>query len=473
MEYFIENSKNSKKQQRQFTQPTEPIIISGIRQNVTIVPFEGRREKIFLTGEEVIKKLEGFFQIEPAKDLARIQFLLKGIGNPQEKLRFIHVGGTNGKGSVSAMLYAIFNRCEYRAGLFTSPHLFAMGERIQVDGVQIPDEAIGRLGEGILTVAEQAESEGLGRPTQLEMSLALALLYFVERRTDIAVIEVGNGGKADPTIAMGVPELAVLTNMDIDNAESGDSNLEALILEKTAIIKAGTKVLLYRQKQEVVDVVSRICKELDVPLIVSKTDSIKKVSQTPHGQKFSVGQKIYQLGIPGEHQRKNVALVLEALQELKHCGFGFDQEGIFAGFSRTVWPGRFERVHIAPDVILDGCHNIQSMEAVLQTLEELYPEKKIIFLVGVLEVTDYKGMIRKVLPVAKKFVTVTPQHKNAMPAKELAKFLKGETSCPVIESASVESGIEIVLELAEPDDVICAWGSLHIVGEIRNTFGLC
>ncbi len=426
-----------------------------------------------MTGQEVITKLENYADVPRDKDLRRIAQLLNQLGNPQTDLRFVHVGGTNGKGSVSAMLYAIYNRCEYRAGLFTSPHLYSIQERIQVDGVTISEADFGLFGEEVLKAAEVMVSEGKEHPSQLELSFAIALLYFLAKGTEVVLLEVVKGGRYDVTNVIEEPVLTILTNIDNSLYSPESPEFHDYVLEVAGIVKAETKVVLYQQSQEVMDAVQHLCTQLSAPVMKSRPKAVKKISQTPSSQKFSVDSQFYQISLTGEHQLHNVALALEAVNVLKECGYGFSQKDIVAGIARTVWPGRFERVHISPDFILDGCHNVQSLSAVLKTMEELYPGKKLIFLVGMLKDNDYQEMLAQLIPVGKRFITVTPQHPKAIEGGALAAMLQGQTAFPVLAVDSVKEGVETAMSLALEDDVVCALGSLHIVGEIRHILGLC
>lgn len=421
-----------------------------------------------MTAQEVITKMAEYSEIESS--LSRMTQLLHHIGDPQKDIPFVHVGGTNGKGSVSAMLYAIYNRCEYKAGLFTSPHLYAMNERIQVDGKAIPDEKLAELGEIVFHGADKMLAEGSVHPSELELSFAIALLHYKEQRTDVVIVELVEKGGEDITNAIPVPVVTVITNIDVE--ETGE-NLEKVALDKGGIIKEGSKVVLYHQQPEVMSVIQGLCKEKSVPCMISRPASVKKISQSPAAQKFTVDSKAYQISLTGEHQLANVALVLETVQTLKECSFGFSAKGIFAGLSRTVWPGRFERVHINPDFILDSCHTVQSVQAMVKTLQELYPNKTILFLVGVLEDHDYQAMLDLVLPLGNRYITLTPNKANALPAEDLAKYLHGKTAYPIEPAPDVGTAVDMAMEFAGTEDVVCAFGSLHTVGEIRHILGLC
>lgn len=426
-----------------------------------------------MTGQHTIDLLEKQDSLDTPVGLERIHLLLEKLGHPEQHLKFVLLGGTNGKGSVSAMLYAIFNRCEYKAGLFTSPHLYSVHERIQVDGKVIDNDALGIHGEPVFQAANEMVAEGHTFPTQLELCLAIGLLHFVAERTDVVLMEVGQGGYLDPTTAIGVPLLTVLTNIDHQHHDAPEKTLKEYVENLAGIIKSGTSVVVYEQSTEVMDIIADICKEKSVPMKISSGNHIKLISQTPTGQTLLMDGKTIQLPLTGDHQRRNMALTLDAVSLLKSNNFGFSSAGVLAGFSRTMWPGRFERVLISPDFILDGCCNLQSVDAVMTTLQEIYPNKSIVFLVGMLDDKEYGTMLHKALPLAKHFVTVPPQHPRALSSEILAKYLRTETTCPVVAADTVAEGVEMVMEIAESDDVICGFGSLHIVGDIRYALGLC
>lgn len=426
-----------------------------------------------MTGNEALQQLSEREFYQASAGLERMEFLLEQLNHPEKDLKFVHIGGINGKGSVSAMLYAIFNRCEYRAGLCTSPHLFSVKERIQVDNECISEEKLGELAKPVFEVAEMMVEQGMEHPTLSELSLAISLLYFKEQKVDVAMIEVGHGGANDPTNALGVPVVTVLTNMDFQHQEDPLLPLEEFIHEHAGILKEGTNLVLYQQDTKIMEIVTEYCRKLQIPVKISSCRNIKLVNQTPKQQKLMIDGKMTQLSLVGAHQRCNVALTLDAISFLKEHGFGFAQDGIMAGFSRTVWPGRFERVHISPDFILDGSNNVQSTAAVVGTLKEIYPEKPVVFLVGMIEGRDIQGIIGEMLPMAKKFVTVAPHNPRAMAADLLAEEIQKMTSLPVVAAANLSSGVQMSLELAEKEDVVCALGSLHIVGDIRQMLGLC
>lgn len=424
-----------------------------------------------MTGQDVIEQISQNAWTERKPGLTRMTTLLEKLDNPQKKLKFVHIGGTNGKGSVSALLSSILNRCEYRTGLFTSPHLHTFHERIQMDGAMIPDQDLGTLGAQVFQAAQTMEED---HPTEFELALAIALLYFRQEHCDVVLLEVGLGGRLDATNVIDAPELTIITSIGLDHTQQLGNSLEDIAKEKAGIIKAGSQVALYQQNPQVVEIITQTCKEKGVPLSVTKPSTIKKISHSVHGQKFSMGSAgMFQIKLMGEHQRYNAALVWEAVQLLKERGFVFPANALTAGFGRATWPGRFERVHNKPDFVLDAGHNPQGAATIVKTLEEVYPGKKVIFLVGVMNNKDYVAMMSQVYHLAKHFVTVTPNSPQGLPGEKLADYLEQHCKCGVVAAESVASGVQIALGLAEDQDVICAWGSLYIIGDIRHQLGLC
>lgn len=415
-----------------------------------------------MTGQEAILKMMEYSNEQA--DLARCGKMLQALGNPQESLRFVHVGGTNGKGSVSAMLYSVLNRCEFSAGLFSYPYLYSMHQGILAEGVPIEDDDLGIFGEKVLLVSKALEGEGLGAPSELELAFATALLYFQHCNTEIVVVEAMDGGAEDITTLLSVPLVTVLCHME------DEASVETLE-QQMAMVKSGTELVLYHQSTSVMGCVEDFCGRLGVTVARSQPEIVKKVAQTPSGQTYSVDGRIHKMSLTGEHQLHNVALVVRVMEVLKDHGFGYSPKDVYAGISRTVWPGRFERVHMKPDVILDCCDNVQSLGVAIKTLQELYPEKKVVFLGGVLEQQDYGEMISLMLPLATHFVAVSLEHEKALSAAALAEHIEGH--CPVIVAESGAVALEKALALAAEEHVVCTFGSFQLVGEIRHFFGLC
>lgn len=422
-----------------------------------------------MTGQEAVDLIHREAWTGRKPGLSRTIELLDKVGDPHERLKYVHITGTNGKGSTAAMVASVLTASGLKTGLSTSPHLWRFHERFQVDGMPIPDEALGRIAERVISAGKGMKDSA----TEFELMTAVGMLYFQEAGCDIVVLEVGLGGRLDSTNVIPAPEAAVITNIGLEHtAELG--NTRALIArEKSGIIKAGCSAVLYHQSREVEKVVEKACREQNVPLTITRPDELEVLSSGLEGQTFRYrGKGPYHISLLGEHQLFNAAVALETVWELVQRGWNIPGEAVSKGLSRTVWPARLELVRRSPDVILDGGHNPQCMEALSRALRGLYPEKKLIFLTGVLADKDYPTMVGEMLPLAKQFFTITPDSDRAMPAPELTEYLRGRGA----EAASCETtreGVERALAAAGPEDVVCACGSLYMIGEVRHLLGLC
>ena len=422
-----------------------------------------------MTGQEAVDLIHQEAWTGRKPGLSRTIELLDRLGNPHKKLKYVHITGTNGKGSAAAMVASVLTAAGLQTGLSTSPHLWQFHERFQVDGVPIPDEALGRIAEQVIAAGKGMEDSA----TEFELMTAVGMLYFLEAACDIVVLEVGLGGRLDSTNVIPAPEVAVITNIGLEHtAELGDTR--ALIAqEKSGIIKAGCEAVLYGQSREVEAVVERACQKLEVPLTITGPEELEVLSSGLEGQTFRYrGKGPYHIPLLGEHQRYNAAVALETLWALARRGWRISEEAIAEGLSNTVWPARLELARRGPDVLLDGGHNPQCMEALCQSLKKLYPDQKLIFLTGMLADKDYPAMVGEMLPLAREFVTITPVSDRAMSAQELAKYLKSRGAL-AFPCDTTQEGLERALAAAGPQGVVCACGSLYMIGEVRHLLGLC
>lgn len=422
-----------------------------------------------MTGQEAVELIHREAWIGREPGLSRTIKLMGKLGDPHKKLKFVHITGTNGKGSTAAMVASALTAAGLKTGLCTSPHLWRFHERFQVDGRPIPDETLGRIGERVIIAGREMSDPA----TEFELMNAVGMLYFLEAGCDIVVLEVGLGGRLDSTNVIPAPEAAVITNIGLEHtAQLG--NTRALIAgEKAGIIKPGCDTVLYHQSREVEEVVERVCARLDVPLTRTAPEELDVLASGLEGQTFTYrGRGPYHIPLLGEHQRYNAAAALETLWVLGRRGWNIPETAIAEGLSKTVWPGRLELVRRSPDVILDGGHNPQCMEALGRALRELYPEKKLIFLTGVLADKDYPAMMGEILPLAKEFFTITPDSERAMSAADLAAWLE-ERGAKATPCGSTREGIDRALAAAGKSGAVCVTGSLYMIGEARHLLGLC
>lgn len=422
-----------------------------------------------MTGQEAVELIHREAWTGRKPGLSRTQELLRRVGNPHQKLKFVHITGTNGKGSTAALVSSVLARAGLTAGLFTSPHLWRFHERFQVNGRPIPDEVLGRIAERVIEAGKDMEDPA----TEFELMTAVGMLYFLEAGCDLVVLEVGLGGRLDSTNVIPAPEVAVITNIGLEHTQELGDTRAKIAAEKAGIIKTGCATVLYQQSSEVEEVVVQACRLVDSPLTVTAPELLEVLSFSREGQNFTYrGQGPYHISLLGRHQLYNAATALDVVWALARKGWNISAEAVTQGLREAVWPARMELVRRGPDILLDGGHNPQCMAAVRQTLEELYPGEKILFLVGVLADKDYATMLGEILPLAKAFVTITPDSPRALPARELAQYLcrEGVAAHPCETTAQ---GVERVLALADPEDVVCICGSLYMIGEVRHLLGLC
>lgn len=398
--------------------------------------------------------------------LERIRELLHRLGNPQNELRYVHVAGTNGKGSVCSMLSSVLTQAGYTTGLYTSPHLQFYNERIKINGTDISDGELCEVARQVKNCVDEMDS----KPTEFEILTAMALLYFKQRCCDIVVLEVGLGGRLDATNVVPAPEVAVITNLGLEHTDVLGDTLEKIAEEKGGIIKPGCAAVSYDSAPEAVDVLSELCKERAVPLSRVNYADIHLSERSLSGQQFLWKNRI-KLTLPllGDHQLHNAALALETIETLRGRGWAIPDESILRGLQEVRWPARFEVLGRNPLFILDGGHNPQCVQALTDTVKYLRPKERVVFLIGVLADKDYPKIAELTLPFAKEYICLTPNSDRALPAEELAAFLvsRGARACAC---KTVYSGIRHAIDAAGETGVVVAFGSLYMAWEVRETF---
>lgn len=399
--------------------------------------------------------------------LERLKQALELLGNPQHKVRFVHVAGTNGKGSCAAMLASVLKEAGYRTGLYISPHLRRYNERMQVDGVDISDDDLIRAAQRVKEVCEQLG----GTPIVFEVLTLMALWYFAERRCDFVVLEVGIGGKLDATNCIPAPAAALIAQLGFDHTETLGSTIEEIAAQKGGIAKPGSQLVMAEQEPAALRVVEQLCREQGCGFTVADPERLQVLSTSPEGQRLrdrTYGELL--LPLAGSHQVKNAANVLTVVEVLKGEGFAIPDRAVRQGIESTVWPARFERLSRSPDFILDGGHNPQCVQAAVQALQDYYPGKKVVFLTGMMKDKDSAAMLAKMAEVAKAFVCLHADSERAFGAQELAREIENTLSLAAYPAASAQEGCALAQRLAGEQGVVCALGSLYLAGEIRAVF---
>lgn len=395
--------------------------------------------------------------------LSRTRELLRRLGDPQKSLKFVHIAGTNGKGSTAAMLDSVLRAAGYRTGLYTSPFITRFNERMQVDGCMIPDDELADITELVKPHADTMAD----RPTEFELVTAVAMVWFARRACDIVVLEVGMGGELDSTNIIDPPEVAVITNIGYDHMEVLGGTLELIAAAKAGIIKGGDAVI-YRCAPSVEDVFAARCRAVGATLHRADFDSLRLRSSSFEGQVFDCGErKALALPLLGQHQLKNAAVVLKAVDCLTQKGWNISEEQLRAGLRNVTWPGRFELLRKNPVFLVDGGHNPQCIDALAKNIADYLPDMPITALTGVMADKDYADMYRIVAPQIARFVTVTPENPRALPADKLAEAL-ARYGKPVTACATVREGVETAIAQTPENGAVVAFGSLYMVGDIRQ-----
>lgn len=398
------------------------------------------------------------------KNNKRMKELMKMLDNPQDSLKFIHVAGTNGKGSCVSYLSTILKEANYNVGTYTSPHLIKYEERIQVNGKCISRKDFIRIAEEVKEACKKIK----GKPTVFEKLTAMGFLYFKEKKCDVVVLEVGLGGRLDATNIIKKPELCILMNIGLEHTEILGDTLQKIAKEKSGIIKRNSDVVSYQNKKVVLDVFKEEVKKKNAHLIVAGKPEI--LEEGINKQRFNYKKyRNVEISLLGKHQFYNAAVVIEACEALMRKGYHLNKNDVINGLKNTSWDARLSILSKQPLFLLDGAHNPQCAEALEASLPKLLENKKAIMLCGVLKDKDYKSTFKMVIPFAKEFICLTPFSNRALKAPELKEYLKSlkQTATAV---DTINEGIALALKKANKNDVILAFGSLYLVGYIKQEF---
>lgn len=398
--------------------------------------------------------------------LSRTRELLSRMGNPEHKLRFIHVAGTNGKGSTCAMLASILQQAGYRTGLYTSPYITCFHERMQVNGHNISDEMLCEITEFVRPHAQAMED----LPTEFELVTAIAFEYFKRMKCDIVVLECGMGGEFDSTNVIPVPEAAVLCRIGLDHMQQLGATLPEIAQTKAGIFKDGGLCITYPACEEVETVYCCAAKARNLRWVKADFGRLHPVSHSLKGQEFVFdGFGALRLSLLGRNQLDNVCLVLTVVEELRAKGWSIPDSAVKEGLKQVSWPGRFELIHSDPIVIVDGGHNTQCLESLRENIDEYIPVRDLVAIVGVMADKEYEKMFLPLLPRIRRFVTVAPPNPRALGAEALADYLCA-LGADAVPAASVAEAAALGKSFLHTDSVLLAFGSLYMLGELRSCF---
>jgi len=401
-------------------------------------------------------------------DLRRVEELLDCLGNPHQQVRSVHVAGTKGKGSVAAMMASVLTASGYTTGLYTSPHLVDIRERFRVDGKLISEDELLALVEEIKPEVDVVNQKATyGRLTTFEVLTTLGFTYFRQKEADFQVVEVGLGGRLDATNVI-QPEVGIITAISFDHTEVLGDTLVKIATEKAGIIKPNSVVVLSPQPDEVVKVVRETCLNREARLVrVGRDVTWQSLGFDLTGQQLRVKGRLgtYELSIPllGQHQLDNAAVAVAALEVLVEKGFNISRGSIASGLERVSWPGRLQILSRHPLLVVDGAHNVDSTRRLKQSLEHYFDFDRAILVMGASFDKDIAGMVSELAPLFNKVIVTRAGHPRAMAPERLeAEFSRHGVQAEVV--ATVAEAISRALALARAKDLVCATGSLFVVG---------
>ncbi len=423
-----------------------------------------------MTYEEALTYIHSIDWRGSRPGLSRVTELLHRLGNPQDSLKFIHVGGTNGKGSFCSMLSSVLTENGYKTGLFTSPYIENFNERMMINGCEIPNGELAELTDKVAKIADTMNDP----PTEFELICALAMLYFKQNGCDIVVLEVGLGGRLDATNIIKNPILSVVTGIALDHTAILGDTVEKIATEKAGIIKEGCPVLLgcataENDRENVESVIASTAEKQNSPFF--KTD-ISKLSV----KEFSVNGTVFdfdnykdvKIPLIGLYQAQNASNVLSAIDILKKFGYNVDSDAIYTGLAKTKWKARFEKLSDKPLIFFDGSHNPQGVTETVKSVKCYFGDTKPIIITGVMADKNYSVMTEKIAEIASKVFTLTPDNPRSLSANELADVYTS-LGVPSHACESIQSAVEAAMRFAEEADLpILALGSLYMYGDVKK-----
>ena len=402
--------------------------------------------------------------------LERIRKLLELLGNPQNNLRFLHVAGTNGKGSTCAYFSQILIESGYKTGQFTSPYIYEFSERIRINNEKISDKDLTEITLRVKEAADKFAEDD--HPTEFELMTAVAFTYFASQKCDVVVSEVGMGGRLDSTNVIEAEETvaSVVTPIDYDHMQFLGDTLEKIATEKAGIFKNGVRIVSAQQLPEVQGVLQEKAQSLNCDICFCNFDNIKvdKVDLSKENllRHFEYKNNNFATKMLATYQPQNAAIAIDTAKLIQDQFEQITNETIANGINTTYWPARFEIISKQPYVILDGGHNVQGVNALIDSLTDVFDNKKFIFVMGVLADKDYEDMVKIVAPYAKKVYTITPPNPRKLDAKDLAKcfVMFGVEAVP----CKIEDAISEAKAGADAQDVVACFGSLYSISTLMN-----
>lgn len=420
--------------------------------------------------QQAVDWIHGQYGLGHKNGLENEKALLRRLGDPHRRFPCVHVAGTNGKGSTCAMIASVLKESGLRVGLYTSPFLLRYNERICINGEPIPDEDLAQVATQVRVEAEALAKEGI-LSTVFELGTACAFHHFAREKVDVAVIEVGLGGRLDVTNVI-TPLVSVITHIGIDHEKILGDTVEKIAAEKAGIVKDGVPLALYPRQPRAKAVIEEFCTSHGAPLLNGDDCSITNAHSDAYGHRFDFAYEDWslsdvQISLPGEHQIDNAITALLALYSLRER-FGLSDEHIRSGLANTHWPGRLEWIG---QVLLDGAHNPQGAQALREYLAKYLPGRPIVAVCGTLRDKDYSQIVKALAPALTRVVCVTPDSHRATSAQDMAALFAG-CGVPAEPADGLLPAIDAAKAAAGENGIVLVCGSLYLVGEAKRLLTL-
>lgn len=406
--------------------------------------------------------------------LDTIRRLLELLGNPHKDLKYIHIAGTNGKGSTSSYVATMLKEAGYKVGLFTSPYLERFNERIAINGADIPNERLAEITERVKDRIQIMIQEKYEHPTTFEIITAIGFVYFQEEKVDYVVLEVGLGGRLDATNVIDESLLSIITTIDYDHMDVLGNTLGEIAYEKAGIIKERGLVLSYPQKEEAIEVIEKVCEERKAELTICPMENVKIIELNEYGGIFdyhynNTAFKNLEISLIGEHQVYNAALSVTAILLLREKGLvNITDEQIRSGLKKARWKGRLEVLNRHPLFVIDGAHNPQGVQTLVDNLKR-FRYNRLILGIGILKDKEVEKIVEVITPLADEIVITEANIYRKMKAEELEQMINKYNKNTHVEK-DIKKAIDKSYELAKEDDLILFMGSLYLIGDVRKIY---
>jgi len=416
--------------------------------------------------DQALESLFSLYQFGSKLGLSRMKRLMDLLGNPQDELRFVHIAGTNGKGSTTTMLASILQAAGYKTGRFISPFVVDFRERMQVDGQMISQEHFARIMSQVWTKVEQmwAEDEC---PTVFEVTTAVAFCYFAQEQCDIVCLEVGLGGRLDATNIIKKPLVSVITSISLDHTRILGDTVEQIAGEKCGIIKEGGVTVSYPfQPPGAGTVIQDYAEQRHNLYVNTDMSKIREVALDLDKTVIAYGDAILSIPLPGKHQVYNAATVLTVVEQLRKQNYHIDEKALIDGMAAAHFPARLEHVSVSPDIVIDGAHNPDAARVLADYLKQVELRPKVLLL-GMLGDKDYEAVIAQLVPLVDHVVLTTPKMRRAVSGKELEASVQKYSSNVYVEG-ELEAALKRAVDLSDEKGIVIISGSLFLASDMRQ-----